>query len=208
RLSQSPLLDVWAQWFSRKIIELSCLIIEYYRTELISYIFNSYARILKYAASTEFIPKYSYKFDNFHKKYGTPFNALLAQFIYCSIFLLLFFDPTKDLFDFVAETSQIIALMFHVASAICLFILRKDPSNFQLPKWIIVIYLIFVILIVSTSFFPPGPGSMDHYILYVLPYVFAMAATLLGGIIWKFRNYSENLEDSEITAENAYFNNF
>ncbi|CAG8681329.1 671_t:CDS:10 [Dentiscutata erythropus] len=175
-----------------------------------------YARIIKYAAATEFIPKYSHKFDDFHKKYGTPFNALFAQFIYCSVFLLFFFDPAMDLFDFFAETSQIIAMLFHGASAICLFILKKNtsitstdvpsgegteeknnnasitPSGegleekriFKIPKWVIVIYFILVISIVGTSFCPPGPGSS----VYVLPYVVSIAATLLGGIIWKFRN--------------------
>ncbi|CAG8443498.1 11295_t:CDS:2 [Dentiscutata erythropus] len=154
----------------------------------------SYARIIKYAAATKFIPKYSYKFNNFHKKYGTPFNALLAQFIYCSIFLLLFFNPSKDLFDVVAVTSQIIAIMFHGASAICLFVLKKDPSNFQIPKWIIVIYPIFVTLIVITSFFPTGPGQLN-YILYMLPYGLSVVATLLGVIIWRFRNYSDDSDD-------------
>ncbi|CAG8532790.1 16694_t:CDS:2 [Dentiscutata heterogama] len=152
-----------------------------------------YARIIKYAAATEFIPKYSYLFDNLNKKIGTPFNALLAQFLYCSIYLLLFFDPIKDIFEFCSETSQYLAMLFHGASAICLIIMKNhfDIVAFQIHKLIIAIYLIFVSIIVIISFFPPAPGQFDYYI----PYVVSVAAILIGGIIWRFRNYLENLED-------------
>ncbi|CAG8612489.1 15863_t:CDS:10 [Dentiscutata erythropus] len=243
-----------------------------------------YARIIKYAALTKFIPKYSHKFDNCNNDYGTPKNALFVQFIYCSIFLLLFFDPTDDLFEFFSDTSQYLAMMFHAASAICLLIIisnndsdsssikndddsnaiksnddsntiknnadsntiknnddsntiksnddsiaiesndgsidiknnddsntiksnddsiaikNNDDSNTK-PRWIIVIYLrciiviylILVGLIAITSFFPPGPGQFDYYI----PYVVSVAATIVGGIIWQFRDYPENSEDTE-----------
>ncbi|CAG8669083.1 38724_t:CDS:10, partial [Gigaspora margarita] len=156
-----------------------------------------YARIIKYAAATKFIPKYSYLFDSCHKRFGTPFNALIAQFIYCSLFLLLFFDPTKDLFEFFSETSQYLAMIFHGASAICLLIIKRNngsnfKTKFRIPKLIIVIYLILVSLIAITSFFPPAPGQLDYYI----PYVVSVAATFLGGIIWRFRDYSENPQDS------------
>ncbi|CAG8628488.1 46154_t:CDS:2 [Gigaspora margarita] len=154
----------------------------------------SYTQIIKYAAETNFFPKFSHFFNSYHKRFNSLSNALIAQFIYCSLFLLLFFDPTKDLFEFFSETAQFLAMIVHGASAICLLIIKRKNYNntkFQISKWIIVIYLILVNLIIITSFFPSAPGQLDYYI----PYVVSLAATFLGGIIWRFRN-SKNLHKS------------
>ncbi|CAG8673482.1 3328_t:CDS:2 [Gigaspora rosea] len=118
--------------------------------------------------------------------------AVSNMLIYCSLFLFLFFDPTKDLFELFSETSQYLAMIFHGASAICLLRIKKYTSEFQIPEWTIVVYLMLVCLIVITSFFPPAPGQLKYYI----PNVVSITATLLGGIIWLCRVYPENPQDS------------
>ncbi|CAG8481005.1 20483_t:CDS:2 [Gigaspora margarita] len=160
-----------------------------------------YGRIIKYAAETKFIPKFSELLDNCNNRFSTPFNALIAQFIYCSLFLLFFFDSKKDLFEFFSETSQYLAMIFHGASAICLLRIKDKnyTSMFQIPEWTIVVYLMLVCLIVITSFFPPGPGQLEYYI----PNVVSITATLLGGIIWLCRDYPENLQDSKNSEDSG-----
>ncbi|CAG8824739.1 26991_t:CDS:2, partial [Dentiscutata erythropus] len=73
----------------------------------------AYARIIKYAAETEFIPKISNKLKDYNKTFNTLFNQLLAQFGYCSVLTVLF--SIKNCFVFSSDASQYLAMLFHIA---------------------------------------------------------------------------------------------
>lgn len=69
-----------------------------------------------------------------------------------------------------------------------LFIFLKsrlgDIKEFSIPKQIIMIYILIIILIILASLFPPEYGNYD----YLIPYFISWVATILGIIIWYFRN--------------------
>ncbi|CAG8517355.1 2364_t:CDS:2 [Acaulospora colombiana] len=48
------------------------------------------SRIVAAAATKDYIPFFSPKLREFHEKFNTPFNALIFQWIYCSVIVLFF----------------------------------------------------------------------------------------------------------------------
>ncbi|KAF0493591.1 amino acid transporter [Gigaspora margarita] len=107
-----------------------------------------YARIIKYAAETNFIPMKSHWFINYNQTFNTLANQLWAQFVY--------FLKSR----------------------------LGDIKEFSIPKQIIMIYILIIILIILASLFPPEYGNYD----YLIPYFISWVATILGIIIWYFRN--------------------
>ncbi|CAG8667258.1 3025_t:CDS:10 [Dentiscutata erythropus] len=156
-----------------------------------------YARIIKYAAETEFIPVISDIFKNYNRRFDTLTNQLLAQFGYCFILTMLI-SIKANCFVFSSNTSQYLAIIFHGASAYSLWRLKKrlgEIDAFPIPKYIIIIYLSITVLIIIASFFPPDYGNFD----YLIPYCISCGAVILGLIFWYIRDY--NSPDGEIDQD-------
>ncbi|CAG8544151.1 6713_t:CDS:10, partial [Scutellospora calospora] len=169
-----------------------------------------YGRIIKYAASTRFIPWRPDLFNIYDKTFNTPTNALLAQFIYCLVLTIIFsLIGGNDPFDFFSSSSQYLAMMFHGASAISLLILKYKVrfDGFTIYKHIVGIYLLIIVLIIILSLFPPEPEY--HNFNYLIPYAISWGAALLGVIIWRFRKPREGLNDTtEQNSESEYMEGF
>ncbi|RIB11649.1 amino acid permease-domain-containing protein [Gigaspora rosea] len=152
----------------------------------------TYSRIIKYAADTEFIPR---KISSFFKSYGnsdTLTKQLLAQFCYCLILtIILLIEKLSIVFDFFSNASQYTAMIFHGASAYCLYRLKKrnlrNPETFSVYKPIVISYLLIIIYIIGASFYPPN-GKWDD----LIPYGISWTTIVLGLIIWYFRNRHRN----------------
>ncbi|CAG8619094.1 9707_t:CDS:10, partial [Scutellospora calospora] len=155
----------------------------------------TYARIITYAAETKFIPERFNIFNHYNKKFNTPTNALLVQFLYCIMVLMVLMGLSiisSDPFDFFSDTSQYLSMIFHGASAICLLSIMKRLTNvnFNISKYIVIIYFLIIILVVIISLFPPETEIVNWY--YLIPYAISLAAILLGSIIWYFRNRGQS----------------
>ncbi|KAF0437018.1 amino acid transporter [Gigaspora margarita] len=153
------------------------------------------SRIITYSAQTKFIPKVSSKLYKWNKKVDTPSNALAAQFIYCTILILIFPDG-KSLFTFFSNMSSYITLVFYGVSAICLFVLRKkqkeaDYRNFKAPLIAVVISFLCIVCLIIAPFFPLSYSLYDSTIYpHYLPFVISWIATLIGVVIWFFRAHN------------------
>ncbi|RIB28503.1 amino acid/polyamine transporter I [Gigaspora rosea] len=161
----------------------------------ISALIFTYSRVIKYAAETGFMPRrISSWFTSYRKRSDTLCNQLSAQFFYCLILSFIFLIKTKynisdNISDYFADASQYSAMIYHGASAYCLYILKKklkntNPRIFSIPIYMIIIYLIIIILIVFALFFPPGNGNLH----YMIPYCISWTAGILGIIIWWIRD--------------------
>ncbi|CAG8641549.1 16492_t:CDS:2, partial [Dentiscutata erythropus] len=147
-----------------------------------------YARIIKYAAETEFIPMISDIFKNYNRKFNTLTNQLLAQFCYCLILTMLI-SIKANCFTFSSYTSQYLAMIFHAASALCLLILKTNILD-QMDKMVNKPFFSIIVLIILVSLFPPEYGNYN----YLIPYFISWVATLLSVVIWYFRNPNHNTE--------------
>ncbi|CAG8517661.1 43541_t:CDS:2 [Gigaspora margarita] len=153
------------------------------------------SRIITYSAQTKFIPKLSSKLYKWNKKVDTPSNALAAQFIYCTILILIFPDG-KSLFTFFSNMSSYITLVFYGVSAICLFVLRKkqkeaDYRNFRAPLIAVVISFLCIVCLIIAPFFPLSYSLYDSTIYpHYLPFIISWIATLIGVVIWFFRAHN------------------
>ncbi|CAG8631848.1 3374_t:CDS:2, partial [Dentiscutata erythropus] len=97
---------------------------------LLLYLLNSGSRIISYSAKTGFIPKFSDKLYYWDERFGTPFNALLLQFVYCAVLILLFPGAgSTGFFTFFAHMSGYLTVVFYGVSAICILILRIRPEK-------------------------------------------------------------------------------
>ncbi|CAG8486293.1 12492_t:CDS:2 [Acaulospora colombiana] len=85
------------------------------------------SRIIAAAATKDYIPFCSPKLRNFHKKYYTPFNALIFQWIYCS-FIVLFF-PSNNPYDALTNMAQYSSLIFYGLSALGLLKNRENSTS-------------------------------------------------------------------------------
>jgi amino acid transporter len=47
------------------------------------------SRVIVAAAKSDFFPKYSQELRNWNERFNTPVNALLAQFVWCSILMII-----------------------------------------------------------------------------------------------------------------------
>ncbi|RIB29693.1 hypothetical protein C2G38_995732 [Gigaspora rosea] len=129
-------------------------------------------------------------FINYSKTFNTLTNQLWAQFVYCMV-LTIIFSIKENIFAFSSDTSQYLAMIFHAASAYCLYILKSRLGRldkFSIPKYIIIIYLLIIILIILASLFPPEYETYN----YLIPYFISWVATIIGIIIWYFRNPRRN----------------
>ncbi|KAF0536903.1 amino acid transporter [Gigaspora margarita] len=159
-----------------------------------------FARIIKYAAETKFIPKISNYLNRFSNR-NILAKQLWAQFGYCLILTLLFSIKT-NCFIFSSDTSQYLAMLSHAACAWCLYILKRtlldemdkadNNKPFSIPKYIILIYFSMIILIIITSLFPPKYGDIE----YLIPYIISWIATILGFIFWYYLNPKNRNEKS------------
>ncbi|RIB28509.1 amino acid/polyamine transporter I [Gigaspora rosea] len=173
----------------------------------------TYSRIIKYAASTGFIPK---KISSIFNSYGinidTLIKQLFAQFFYCSSLSLIFliknnYNISSKIADYFATTAQYSAMIYHGTSALCLYFLKKrlrnmDPEIFSISIYMIIIYLIIIFIIIIASFAPPGNGNFDYLIQYCISWFFV----LLGAIIWYIRNRKQNEKANRELIQNEEFN--
>ncbi|RIB28512.1 hypothetical protein C2G38_1459135 [Gigaspora rosea] len=157
---------------------------------MITAMFFTYSRIIKYAAETGFMPRrISSWFTSYRIRSDTLCNQLSAQFIYCSILSFIFLIKNKyNISDFCSTTSQYSAMIYHGISALCLYKLKRrlnimGPEIFSISIYMIIIYLTIIFFIIIASFVPPGDSDFD----YIIPYCISWSATILGLIIWYIR---------------------
>ncbi|RIB10461.1 amino acid/polyamine transporter I [Gigaspora rosea] len=155
--------------------------------------FFVYARITEYAAATKFMPKRSNLFNYRNKRLGTPTNAYLAQFIYCSILTGCFSIYGENPFDFFSDSSQYLATVFQGVSGICLIVLKTRSNDvydgFQTPIFITIIYLIFIVFMTFASFVAGTNISDDIAQRPSMHYIISWIVTILGTIYWYSRNF-------------------
>ncbi|CAG8794102.1 18795_t:CDS:2 [Gigaspora rosea] len=133
----------------------------------------TYTRIIKYAAETGFMPR---RISSWLNSYSINWDTLK-------------YSISGNISDFFANTSQYSAMIYHGASAYCLYVLKKklkntNPEIFSIPKFMVKIYFIIIILIVIALFIPPGNGNLD----YLIPCGISWSAVILGVILWWFRD--------------------
>ncbi|CAG8516486.1 22352_t:CDS:2, partial [Racocetra persica] len=152
------------------------------------------SRVITYSAKTGFIPIISNSLYNWHKKFDTPVNALILQFGYCALLLLLF-PVGKSFFPFFSDMSQYLEMVFFGVSASCLLVVRhylKDThyTDFQVHPTIVVFYILCTAFIAVASFIPTSPihDEVLNYGSYV-PFVVSWIAVLVGTGIWYLHDY-------------------
>jgi amino acid transporter len=85
------------------------------------------SRVIVAAAKSDFFPKYSRELRNWNERFNTPVNALLAQFVWCSILMIVvggsFSISSFVLFSNLASYSYWI---FYLATGIGLLVCIKN----------------------------------------------------------------------------------
>ncbi|KAF0490032.1 amino acid transporter [Gigaspora margarita] len=178
----------------------------------VSAIIFTYSRIIKYAAETGFMPRrISSWFTSYWKKSDTLLKQLLAQFFYCLGLSFIFMIKTKynisdNISDFFADASQYSAMIYHAASAYCLYILKKrlyntnnntNPEILSIPIYVIITYLLIIILIIIVLFIPSRNGNFD----YPISYCISWSVVILGVIIWWLRDRKRSEATEEFIDE-------
>ncbi|CAI2178797.1 16363_t:CDS:2 [Funneliformis geosporum] len=89
------------------------------------------SRVIVAAARLKFFPIYSDQLKNWHENSNTPVNALLAQFIWCSLIILFVGSSfTITSFELFSKFAIYNFWVFYLATGIGLFVIRyKKPEN-------------------------------------------------------------------------------
>ncbi|KAF0542079.1 amino acid transporter [Gigaspora margarita] len=156
----------------------------------VSALIFTYSRIIKYASETGFIPSL---FRDYNRNLNTLVNQLCAQFLYCFILSFIFLIKMDyNISDFLSGASQYAFIIYHGASALCLYIIRirlRDTNpRFSISIYMVIIYLFIIIFLIIALLVPPRDGSYDYLISYCISWV----AIALGIIIWDIRNRIKN----------------
>ncbi|RIB26300.1 amino acid/polyamine transporter I [Gigaspora rosea] len=144
------------------------------------------SRAIAYAAKNNFVPVIS---DKLYFWDATPKNALLLQFVYCAILILLAPVGTS-FFPFFSDMSQYLAMVFYGVSAICLLVIQRRLAEaefhyFKVHKYSIVLYLLCTFCIIVAPFFPIPHSNYKSY----MPFVISWVAIFVGASIWYLRDY-------------------
>ncbi|CAG8609344.1 11324_t:CDS:2 [Funneliformis mosseae] len=92
------------------------------------------SRVIVAAAESDyFLSRYSRKLSTLHESRDTPINALLAQFIWCSMFILMGSSFTITSFQFYSKFSIYSGWIFYFATGIGLLVIR-NRENKKLQK--------------------------------------------------------------------------
>jgi amino acid transporter len=89
------------------------------------------SRVIVAAAKSDFFPKYSRELRNWNERFNTPINALLAQFIWCSI-LMIFVGGSFSISSFVlfSNFASYSYWIFYLATGIGLLVRIKIINLF------------------------------------------------------------------------------
>ncbi|CAB4418940.1 unnamed protein product [Rhizophagus irregularis] len=93
------------------------------------------SRVIVAAAKSDFFPKYSRELRNWNERFNTPINALLAQFIWCSI-LMIFVGGSFSISSFVlfSNFASYSYWIFYLATGIGLLLIRKRSKNYKMKR--------------------------------------------------------------------------
>ncbi|KAF0495978.1 amino acid transporter [Gigaspora margarita] len=144
------------------------------------------SRAIAYAAKYNFIPGISQRLYYWG---ATPKYALLLQFVYCAVLILLAPVGTS-FFPFFSDMSQYLAMVFYGVSAICLLVIKRKLTNaeyhhFKVHKYFIGLYLLCTCCIIVAPFFPIPSKNYESY----MPFVISWVAIFIGASIWYLRDY-------------------
>ncbi|CAG8572682.1 9637_t:CDS:2 [Funneliformis mosseae] len=91
------------------------------------------SRVIVAAARSNFFPVYSDQLKTWHEDYNTPVNALLAQFIWCSLIILFVGSSFKiTSFQLFSKFAMYSFWIFYLATGVGLLVLRhKRPDKHQ-----------------------------------------------------------------------------
>ncbi|OMH83296.1 High-affinity methionine permease [Zancudomyces culisetae] len=144
-------------------------------------------RIVQAAATFEYIP-YGKKLAEYSKKYNTPMNAIIFNFVLTMVFL--FAPPPGDIFEFLVDFIQYPVWVFYGLTTAGVIFLRHRLPSFKGRKFKanIVLLLLFVLVSVYLSIFPfINTGATAGAYPYYLSPLLGLVSIVIGFIPWYFR---------------------
>ncbi|CAG8620560.1 2217_t:CDS:2 [Funneliformis caledonium] len=180
------------------------------------------SRVIVAAATSGFFPKYLHQLKIWHQYCNTPINALLAQFIWCMLFILFigssFVITSFELYSSFAMYSHWI---FYLAIGIGLFVIRfkrykdgnADPIiTFKVSFPIAGIFILAGLFIIICSFFvdvqcptstSPDPVVCNQIerIQKMVPMFISYGFLFIGLIFWYYYWWETNKND--VTKEKS-----
>ncbi|CAB4487352.1 unnamed protein product [Rhizophagus irregularis] len=116
------------------------------------------SRVIVAAANLDFFPKYSQKLRNWNKRFDTPINALLVQFVWCS-FLMIFVGGSISISNFklFSNLASYSYWIFYLATGIGLLLIRWRSENneekfFKVPLPVVGVFILGGVLVLTFSF--------------------------------------------------------
>ncbi|RIA92143.1 amino acid/polyamine transporter I [Glomus cerebriforme] len=166
------------------------------------------SRVIVSAAKSNFFPIFSYELQNWNDYFNTPINALIAQFIWCSFFILIVGSCVEaDNFILFTSIAMFSSWIFYIFTSYGLLVTRKR-LNYEPKIFLSIITYFFIIsgfgiIILSFFFIERSQISYIHNISFIL---ITFISLIVGIFFWFILFYRPHLKDQERREMNNQIN--
>nr|CAG8625036.1 9294_t:CDS:10 [Entrophospora candida] len=177
------------------------------------------SRVIVASAKDNLLPFFPVYLERLHPDYLTPFNALLAQFIWSVIVFIAIGAFSTDSFKVLSDFDIYLVWIFYFCASVGLLWLKyKQPNlhrSFTVWWGLTVIFMLSAVFIIIGNTMTPGktqysddtgilgcqedPANPPEYIKVILSIGFIIA----GAISWYFMDYRNPLPDQPIPETRA-----